>query len=155
MTQTAGGRRPRRVAAILALVAGASGMAVAPPAAAKTRCGDHKATRHALERMTNVHGVPGIAVRVDDPACGTWTSAGGVADLGTGRPMRADERSRIASITKTFTATVVLQLAEKKRLSLDAPVERYLPGLIRRGPYDGRTITVRSLLRHTSGLPDH
>ncbi|WP_412517875.1 beta-lactamase family protein [Actinomadura madurae] len=46
-------------------------------------------------------------------------------------------------------------LAGEGRISLDAPVHRYLPGLIDRNGYDGRTITVRSLLRHTSGLPDH
>lgn len=69
--------------------------------------------------------------------------------------MRADLRTRIGSVTKTLTAAALLGLAGEGRISLDAPVHRYLPGLIDRNGYDGRTITVRSLLRHTSGLPDH
>ncbi|QKW40135.1 beta-lactamase family protein [Actinomadura sp. NAK00032] len=105
--------------------------------------------------MTGVHGLTGAAVRVDDPRCGTWTHASGVADRRTGRPMSAGLRGRIGSITKTFTATTVLALAAEGRVRLDAPVERYLPGLLDGNGYDGRKITVRSLLRHTSGLPDH
>ncbi|AOR31195.1 hypothetical protein BFF78_09170 [Streptomyces fodineus] len=58
---------------------------------------------------------------------------GGVADLRTRRPMNATDRPRIGSVTKTFTAAVVLQLAAELRLFLDAPVEPYLPGLIRGG----------------------
>ncbi|GAA2155000.1 hypothetical protein GCM10009727_62530 [Actinomadura napierensis] len=69
--------------------------------------------------------------------------------------MPANPRVRVGSITKTFTAVTLLQLAARGRVSLDAPVARYLPGLIDAGGHDGRTITVRSLLRHTSGLPDH
>jgi D-alanyl-D-alanine carboxypeptidase len=69
--------------------------------------------------------------------------------------MNATDRLRVGSVTKTFTATVVLQLAAEHRIVLDAPVDRYLPGLIRRNGYDGRRITVRQLLRHTSGLPDY
>lgn len=140
------------------LVAAASVAAVGTVPAradAASRCGDHEATRAALERMTGAHRLTGAAVRIDDPRCGAWTAASGVADRRTHRPMRAGLRTRIASITKTFTATTVLALAAEGRLSLDAPVERYLPGLLDRNGYDGRTITVRSLLRHTSGLPDH
>src|SRR4051812_49443726 len=97
----------------------------------------------------------GAAAEVDDPHCGRWTGASGVADVRTGRPMRAGERIRIGSTTKSFTATVVLQLAAEHKISLDAAVDHYLPGLIRSNGYDGRSITVRDLLRHTSGLPDH
>jgi len=96
-----------------------------------------------------------VAAEVVDRDCGRWAATRGVADLGTGRPMRATDRLRIGSITKTFTATVVMQLVDEGRIGLDDPVERYLPGLIRSNGYDGRTITVRQLLQHTSGLPDH
>ncbi len=105
--------------------------------------------------MTGGDRLTGAIVRVDDPACGSWTAASGIADRRTGAPMRAGMRGRIGSITKSFTAVAVLQLAGEGRIALDAPVARYLPGLIDRNGYDGRTITVRSLLRHTSGLPDH
>ena len=66
-------------------------------------------------------------------------------------PMRATDRFRIASITKTFVATVVLQLAAERRLRLADSVERWLPGLIP----NGRAITLRQLLGHTSGLFDY
>jgi D-alanyl-D-alanine carboxypeptidase len=69
--------------------------------------------------------------------------------------MPTTERIRIGSSTKTFTATVVLQLVGEHRIALDAPIARYLPGVVDRGGYDGRKITVRQLLQHTSGLPDH
>lgn len=144
---------------MLAAGAALGGAATVPaPAQAASRpagCADRTGIRQALERMTGTHGLTGAAVRVDDPRCGTWTAASGTADRRTGRPMRAGLRTRIASVTKTFTAAAVLGLAGEGRISLDAPVDRYLPGLIDRNGYDGRTITVRSLLRHTSGLPDH
>ncbi|WP_156214712.1 serine hydrolase domain-containing protein [Actinomadura litoris] len=150
----------RRTVAVVAAGAALGGVAAAPAqAAAPTQgtrgCGDHAATRRVLDRLTGVHKLTGAAVRVDDPRCGTWTAASGVADRRTGRPMTADTRTRVGSITKSFTATTVLALAGEGRIALDAPVDRYLPGLIDKNGYDGREITVRSLLRHTSGLPDH
>ncbi|MFD1658994.1 serine hydrolase domain-containing protein [Streptomyces caeni] len=61
---------------------------------------------------------------------------------------------RAGSITKTFIATVVLQLAAEHRLSLSDSVEEHLPGLVRGRGNDGRALTLRSLLTHTSGLAD-
>jgi D-alanyl-D-alanine carboxypeptidase len=63
----------------------------------------------------------------------------------------ATQRFRIASVTKTFTATLVLQLAEQGKLRLDDTVERYLPGVVP----DGRHITIRELLGHRSGLANY
>ncbi|MGK5730249.1 serine hydrolase domain-containing protein [Streptomyces sp. URMC 124] len=114
-----------------------------------------QALGRSLDTLTRRHGLPGAAAEVTDGRCGTWSTARGVADLGTGRPMNAQDRLRIGSASKTFTATVVVQLAAEGRIGLDAPVERYLPGLIRGNGHDGRTITVRRLLQHTSGLRDH
>ena len=58
---------------------------------------------------------------------------------------------RIGSLTKPFTASVVLQLVGEHKVELDAPIARYLPGVVT-GKYDGNKITVRNLLQHTSGL---
>ncbi|MFF7455102.1 serine hydrolase domain-containing protein [Kitasatospora sp. NPDC008115] len=77
-----------------------------------------------------------------------YRGSAGVNDLDSGRPVRADGRFRIGSVTKTFVATVVLQLADEGRLRLDDPVERHLPGLVP----NGGAITLRQLLNHTSGL---
>ncbi|MEV6756048.1 serine hydrolase domain-containing protein [Streptomyces sp. NPDC051214] len=69
--------------------------------------------------------------------------------------IRRAEHFRAGSITKTFIATVVLQLAAEHRLSLSDPVKRHLPGLARGNALDGRAPTLRALLTHTSGLADH
>ncbi|ONH61338.1 serine hydrolase [Frankia sp. CcI49] len=95
-------------------------------------------------------GVPGVMVRVQDHNRIRQVAAG-VTDLATGAPLRPQAKVRIGSITKTFVATVALQLVGEGRLTLDQPVERRLPGLLR----DGNRITVRQLLNHTSGLFDY
>ena len=64
--------------------------------------------------------------------------------------MRPDNHFKIASLTKTYTATVVLQLVGEGKLSLDDTVEQRLPGVV---PNGGK-ITIRQLLNHTSGLAD-
>ncbi|GIH98811.1 serine hydrolase domain-containing protein [Planobispora takensis] len=79
----------------------------------------------------------------------------GVADLETRETVPLDGRFRIASDTKPFVAAVVLQLAGEGRLSLDDAVERHLPGVVRGHGHDGRAITIRHLLGHTSGIYDH
>ena len=71
-----------------------------------------------------------------------------------GRGIARTDHFRAGSITKTFIATVVLQLAAEHRLSLSDTVEQHLPGLVRGAGNDGRTMTLRALLTHTSGLND-
>ncbi|MEU6253977.1 serine hydrolase domain-containing protein [Streptomyces sp. NPDC047043] len=94
-------------------------------------------------------GAPGAMVRIDDN--GTVDSiAVGLADRGDGRGLGNDDRFRIGSITKTFSAVVLMQLADEKKLDLDASVDRYLPGLL-----PDRGITVRQVLGHRSGLYDY
>ncbi|MFJ4578824.1 serine hydrolase domain-containing protein [Streptomyces echinatus] len=144
----------------MACLLGAAPAAVAQSHRDASRpCGPHPELSRSVHHLVAHDRIAGAAVLVTgpDPAapCARWTVTDGVADLGTGRAMNATDRLRVGSVTKTFTATVVLQLAAERRLSLDAPVERYLPGLIRAGGHDGRRITVRQLLQHTSGLPDY
>ncbi|MCY4021721.1 MAG: serine hydrolase [Chloroflexi bacterium] len=81
-----------------------------------------------------------------------WGKAYGVANLESGQPITLDTRFRIASISKTFTATGILQLRDAGKLRLDDPVSRYLDWFdLRYG--DAPEITIRNLLTHTSGLP--
>lgn len=87
----------------------------------------------------------------------TWRS--GTAERGTGRPMVGPAgRFRIASMSKPIMAATVLRLVEQQKIDLDAPVERYLPGVVRGtgdgAAIDGRKITVRMVLQQTSGLPE-
>ena len=91
-----------------------------------------------------------------------WKGAAGTAD-GAGEPMTADHKFKGASIGKTFTATVILQLAEEGRLSLDDTIDKYLDDRVvkvdslhvYKGVSYGRRITVRQLLSHTSGIADY
>ncbi|MEN3540759.1 serine hydrolase domain-containing protein [Microbispora sp. ZYX-F-249] len=94
-------------------------------------------------------GIPGAYSAVQD-GHQRWRGATGLADLEAKRPTRPDMYHRIGSITKTFVATAALQLVERGRLQLDAPVERYLPGLL-----PDRRVTVRMLLNHTSHIGDY
>ncbi|WP_433127747.1 serine hydrolase domain-containing protein [Micromonospora sp. CA-240977] len=150
-------RKPLRLGVLAGVVLLAVGGASAPAAAHRPGrwCSSRPATTAALHDLTTTHRLAGAAIEVQGPDCGRWSAASGRADLRTGRPMRVDERIRIGSSTKTFTATVVLQLVAEGRVGLDAPIETYLPGLVRGNGHDGRRISVRDLLRHTSGLPDH
>ncbi len=112
--------------------------------------GDHRATQAAMDAVVK-GGVPGAVARAEDDS-GTWKAASGVGDIGTGEPRAADDRYRVGSITKTFVATVVLQLDAEGVLSLDDTVDEWLPGLVRGNGHDGRDITLRQLLNHTSGI---
>lgn len=103
---------------------------------------------------------PGMLLHVDAPRYGlSWSGAAGLADRATGRPLAPDDETRIASVTKTFTAATVLHLVEQGHIVLDAPIARYLPAaytaLLAGGGYRPDRITVRHLLRHTGGLADY
>ncbi|MFH8409759.1 serine hydrolase domain-containing protein [Streptomyces sp. NPDC018019] len=99
-------------------------------------------------------GVTGVAVRLRTPD-GVRTATSGTGDLTTGRPVPRAGYLRIGSTTKSFVATVVLQLVGEGRLRLDDTVEKWLPGMVRGNGNDGRAVTLRQLLGHTSGLPDY
>ncbi|MFF2140417.1 serine hydrolase domain-containing protein [Streptomyces sp. NPDC058193] len=104
--------------------------------------------------MEHVHraGMPGLFAEVRD-GDQVWRGAAGVADVTTGRPVTADMRHRVGSITKTFTAAAVLQQVESGQIELDAPIGRYLPTPV--PGESGDTTTVRMLMNHTSGLAEY
>ncbi|GAA1303343.1 serine hydrolase domain-containing protein [Saccharothrix xinjiangensis] len=124
-------------------VVGASGTAVAAPGGHRI---DREVVQGALDEMAAT-GAQGVQLRVVDGRH-EFTARAGTARVGSPRPVPTDGRFRIGSITKTFVSTVVLQLVGEGRVELDAPVSRYLPGLLP----DGDRITVRHVLQHTSGL---
>jgi len=99
-------------------------------------------------------GQPGVIVATRRGRVVTHVTAG-VADKAAGQPMRPEDRVHIGSITKTFVATVILQLVAERRLSLSDSVQKWLPGVISGHGYDPAQITVRELLQQTSGLRDY
>jgi D-alanyl-D-alanine carboxypeptidase len=100
------------------------------------------------------YDAPAVMYGVWDPARGTALRAFGLSDRATGAPASSDQSFRIASITKTFTATAVLLLVDDGKVRLDAPVARYVGHLVDPLPGAG-SATVRRLLDMTSGFPDY
>ena len=154
--------QPRSVLLAAALIA---------PAAAFAACGGshHAATPAAVEAATpeadsapvtptvssRLRGVvdagsPGVISLVND-GHGVELQAAGVADTDSGRAMRPTDRFRMGSNTKSFVATVALQLVGEGKLSLDDTVEHWLPGILSYGD----SVNLRQLLNHTSGVPDY
>ncbi|MEU9609024.1 serine hydrolase domain-containing protein [Streptomyces sp. NPDC048057] len=135
-------------AGALAVVATTAG--AAPGADAQGPPDPHARTQAALDAIVAA-GTPGALARVTTGE-GRWSGGAGVADLDTGRPRLAGDRFRVGSLTKTFTATVLLQLDAEGVLSIDDSVERWLPGVVRGRGHDGRKVSLRQLLNHTSGI---
>ena len=93
--------------------------------------------------------LPGAVVGIWIPGKGRYVAAMGVANLVTHSPRQLDQPFRIASITKTFVGTVILQLADEGRLSTSDPISKWFPGVPQ-----GSETTVDDLLRMRSGIPD-
>ncbi|MCP2307378.1 serine hydrolase domain-containing protein [Kitasatospora paracochleata] len=139
---------------LAALAVGAATPAVAAgadrPAASATALPpiDRDAVRQAIGDLPNAY-VTGAFVRVTGSA-GRYETSAGLGDAATGSAPDPEGRFRIGSISKVFTAAVVLQLAGEHRIDLDGTVQQYLPGVL---PADLPPVTVGQLLDHTSGLP--
>ncbi|MFK0258191.1 serine hydrolase domain-containing protein [Streptomyces sp. NPDC090445] len=128
-----------------------AGGALATPAAAAPSPSGHAAVQRALDDAVVEGGAPGIVAEVGDSR-GRWFGSAGASDTATGQKRGPSEQFRIGSATKAFTAAVVLRLVAEGKLGLDDTVEQWLPGLVAGNGYDGREITVRQLLNHTSGV---
>ncbi|MGW0706168.1 serine hydrolase domain-containing protein [Streptomyces sp. NPDC002643] len=120
-----------------------------PPdtAAAAVAAPDRTALRTSL-RTALSQGAPGAFARIDDNGKALHL-AEGVADRVSERALGTGDRIRVGSVTKTFSAVVLLQLVDEGKLKLDSPVNTHLPGLV------DQRITVRHVLSHRSGLYDH
>ncbi|GAA2826225.1 serine hydrolase domain-containing protein [Kitasatospora paracochleata] len=101
----------------------------------------------AIDQVRQETGTPGVIVGLWMPGQGTYVRATGVADKATDQPMSTDLFMRIGSVTKTFTATTVLELVDRGLVGLDDPIADYVDGVP-----DGQHITIRQLLEMRSGL---
>ncbi|MDT0270406.1 serine hydrolase domain-containing protein [Streptomyces sp. DSM 44915] len=143
-------------AAALALVAACVAVGLQLPAGAHDaapagyRQSDLRRDTDAIRAL----GVTGVQARVTTDVGRELVATSGVAEVGTGRPVPPDGYFRMASTGKALVATVVLQLVDEGGLALDDTVDDWLPGLVEGNGNDGREITVRQLLQHTSGIRD-
>ncbi len=107
-----------------------------------------------MEGQIEIRGLPGVVVGVVSGDDLVWAEGFGHADVDAGRPMETDTRFRMASHSKLFTATSIMQLREQGKVRLDDPVVDYLPWFThQRAAPDDPPITIEHLLTHSSGMP--
>lgn len=104
----------------------------------------------ALEKVMTTYAVPAAAAGVWIPGEGSWTTAAGPADVDGAVPVTTDMTWPIRSITKSYTVTMLLQLADEGALSLDDTIDQYVDGVT-----DGDTITLLELANMSSGNADY
>ncbi|MFG1645940.1 serine hydrolase domain-containing protein [Amycolatopsis sp. NPDC049252] len=141
-----------RTGAVVLTAAGLLGAALTTAAAAGPP--PASATQRSLDALVRQEKFPAALASVTKNGRTTDLVAGS-SRLGAQVPVPRDGSVRAGSNTKTFTAVVVLQLVGEGKVELDAPIEKYLPGVVRGQGIDGGKITVRQLLQHTSGLPNY
>src|SRR6266540_545320 len=144
--------RPRRLPAWLlafVLILATAGCAQSALPAGSTATPDVR-LQQLLDSWRQRADVPAVALAVDGPGRSRFVAASGTGERGGGVPVTVEGQFRVASTTKLFLATVVLQLVEEGRLHLDAPVAAYVPGFSQ-----AHGVTIRQLLDHTSGIPDY
>jgi len=98
--------------------------------------------------------LPGLSIAIVYDKDVVWSKAYGYADLQNKVPMTTQSVFRIASITKTFTCTAIMQLRDQGKLRIDDPVSKYLPWFKYKNRFpQGPEVTLRMVMTHTSGLP--
>ncbi|MBU1050155.1 beta-lactamase family protein, partial [Candidatus Bipolaricaulota bacterium] len=106
-----------------------------------------------LQQIIDRWRIPGMAVGMVEGTEVVYAKGFGVQSLETQVPVALDSAFSTASVSKCFVATAVVQLAERGRIDLDAPLVQYLP-YFRMDDDRHRQITIRQMLSHTSGMPD-
>jgi D-alanyl-D-alanine carboxypeptidase len=94
---------------------------------------------------------PGLAVSIEQAGKHVFKGALGVADISTREPLKVDDTFQIGSISKQFTAAAILQLVQNKKLSLKSTLGDFITDL----PFEYASLTIESVLSHTSGLPNY
>jgi D-alanyl-D-alanine carboxypeptidase len=133
------------LAGLLAL-AGAHAQSARPPTASSVGA----QVETLMARFREDAGVAGVSVRVDRDGTALVRGGWGLADRASGRAASADTTYRLGSVSKQFTAALILRLVERQQVALDDAAERHLPEM----PRKWRGVTVRQLLNHTAGVPE-
>jgi D-alanyl-D-alanine carboxypeptidase len=131
---------------IILLVAGCSGSDNQGPYQQTERL-----LQDSLDASVATIGVPGATMTVVGPDGANWVCVNGLSNRENSIAMTPGLKFRIGSVTKTFTATVILQLVQEGWLKLNDTLDSFLPGLVP----NGARITIRQLLNHTSGIFDY
>lgn len=139
-------RRTTLLAALLTTIT------LAPAASASATAPEQPQLQRTLDALVDA-GVPSAVAEVRDGSR-VRRGAAGLADVVAKDPARPGDRFRAGSVTKSFVATVVLQLVAEHKVGLDEPIGRHFPGLVPDGT-NGAPVTVRQLLGHTSGIPNY
>lgn len=135
---------------VLALAAGSAGVALA----GVTRQTPTQVLQAGIESAAAKYHLPGVIGEVRDGGDNSYAKTGW-GDQFTQVPADPRARFRIGSCSKAFSSVVLLQLEQEGKLSLDDTVDKWLPGMVDANGNDGKKITIRELLNHTSGLPDY
>ena len=114
---------------------------------------DHALSDHVGRELARTKGV-GMACAIAGPGRVWWSEGFGLADVEHQRPMRADTLINVASVSKTVTATALMQLWEQKRFDLQDDVARHLPFPLRNPHFPDVPITFEQLLTHRSSIRD-
>lgn len=107
-----------------------------------------------IENYLSTNNVPGLAACIVKGDKVIWSNAYGLANIEKQKPFQLESVTAIASISKLFTTTAIMQLWEQGKLELDTDINEYLPISVRNPKFPDVSITVRQLLTHTSTLAD-
>lgn len=142
---------------LVILVASLAGCSVAPTRPTAVARGDLTSTRAYVSALVQhemaKHKVAGLSLALVDGQRVVWAQGFGFADVERGIPASADTLYRVGSLSKLFTDTAALQLAERGWLDLDQPIQQTLPALASKAPQAPWQVTPRQLMSHHSGLP--
>jgi D-alanyl-D-alanine carboxypeptidase len=133
------------------VVPGTVAEATAPPPETAHAVGEalDRKLQSRLNKLRSKYAIPGVSVTIILTDGATWTGTSGLANVRKKTRVADDTAFALASVSKTYTAALILALADEGKLDLDARVSKLLPRI----RFTGRA-TVRQLLNHTSGLSD-
>ncbi|HYC42513.1 MAG TPA: serine hydrolase domain-containing protein [Noviherbaspirillum sp.] len=147
-----------RLAISVTAAASLLGCASTPTRPSSVARGDYDAAKEYVTRLIQhrmkAHSLVGLSIVLVDDQKVVWAEGFGHADKERNIPATADTAYRVGSISKLFTATAAMQLAEQGRMDIDKPLQTYLPAFSIKSRFpDSAPVTPRHLMTHHSGLP--